>query len=93
MEITIPAYLAYAIDRVNFDQMMVINQMVFMLTHHANDIDDNFLESETFKDLHKDLVMTTAQKWCSEITIVKKILGYIPNNYSIDMKTAKILIG
>lgn len=92
MEVTIPNKFIYHLDRVNYDQRMVIHQIAFMLTHHANDINDDFLKTDIFKRLHKDLVTTTAQKWCTEIVIMKEVLTEIPNKYYINTEQAKIIV-
>ena len=90
MEITIPQKFIYAIDRVNYEQKMAVNQMRFMLEYHANDSTDAFLTSDLFKRLHKSLVTTTAQKWCSEVVVLKEMVGQVPQSYSIDTQNAKI---
>lgn len=92
MEITIPQKFVYAIDRVNYEQKMAVNQMRFMLEYHANDSTDAFLTSDIFKRLHKNLVTAIAQKWCSEIIVIKEIIGQIPQNYHIDIQNAKVIV-
>ena len=90
-ELTVPQNLIYNLDRVNYEQRMAVNQMVFMLTHHADDQTDEFLTSDLFKRLHQTLVVTTSQKWCSESAVIKELIGQMPNKYYIDINKSKIL--
>ena len=92
MEIAIPKDLLYGLDRVWYDLQMVIHQMSFILMQHADDKTDDFLTSDLFQRMHKDLVMTTAQKWCSEVVIIKRILGEVPKEYTINISQGKLII-
>lgn len=84
----IPQKFVYALDRANYEQRMAMSQVCFMLEYHSHDID--FLTSDLFKRLHKNLVTTTAQKWCSEVVVLKEMIGQVPQSYSIDIQNAKI---
>ena len=91
-ELTVPQNLIYNLDRVNYEQRMAINQIVFMLTHHADDPTDEFLTSDLFKRLHQTLVAATSQKWCSESAVIQEIIGQMPNKYYINIHKSKILV-
>ena len=92
MEVIIPRRFAYVLDRANFEQLMEINNTVFMLAHHADDPTDDFLSSDVFKRLHKNLVTATAKRWCNEIVVLKEITGEIPKKYNIDLQNLKALV-
>ena len=91
-ELTIPQDLIYNIDRVNYEQRMAINQIVFMLTHHIDDANDEFLSSELYKRLHQTLVTATAQKWCTESAVMRTLLGQMPNRYRVDVQKSKLIV-
>ena len=66
MKINISNDHIYCLDRVNYEQTMAISQMAFILMHHVEDTNDDFLISDIFKRLHQKLVTATVQKWCTE---------------------------
>ena len=92
MEVTIPRRFAYALDRANFEQKMEINNTVFMLAYHADDLTDDFLSSDVFKRLHTNLVTATAQRWCNEVVVLKELTGQMPKKYNIDLQNFKALV-
>lgn len=92
MEIIIPRKLVYVLDRAVLEHKMAVNNLSFMLEQHTNDSTDDFLTSELFQRLHTELVIATVKKWCSEIAVLKNVVGNIPNKYYIDIENAKALV-
>jgi hypothetical protein len=92
MEVTIPQELIYNIDKVNYNQRMAIDQLVFMLTYHINDVSDDFLSTDIFQRLHLKLITSTAQRWCMENVVVKEVMGTIPKKFKIEAQNALIII-
>lgn len=92
MVIEVPQNLMYSIDRGNYDQRIAVSNMVFILSHHLSDETDDFLNTELFKRLHNELLVSTIQRWCYEITVMKEIIGEVIPNYTFDSIRAELIV-
>ena len=88
----IPSDYTYCLDRANYEYVMAISQMSFILTHHAEDDDASFLRSDIFKRLHQKIIVASAQKWCAEAAVLKEVLGEVPKSYHIDLTNSTVQV-
>ena len=77
--------LCYFVDKGIYEQKMAIENMVFILSKHAEDKDEQFFNSKIFKKLHEKTIEKTAARWYRENETIKLFTCEAIKKYSFNL--------
>lgn len=83
--------LCYFVDKGIYEQKMAIENMIFMLSKHLDDKDEEFLQSKLFEKLNDKLIEKTAARWYRENETVKQFVEKF-QNYEIDLSRGILIV-
>lgn len=83
--------LCYFVDKGIYEQKMAIENMIFMLSKHLDDKDDEFLQSKLFEKLNDKVIEKTAARWYRENETVKQFVESF-NNYEMDLSRGILFV-
>lgn len=84
--------LCYFVDKGIYEQRMAIENMVFILSKHADDIDEQFLNSTLFEKLHEKTIEKTAGRWHRENEVIKLYTNDMIKNYNFDLAHSMLFV-
>lgn len=83
--------LCYFVDKGIYEQKMAIENMIFMLSKHLDDKDEEFLQSKLFEKLNDKVIEKTATRWYRENETVKRFVESF-NHYEMDLSRGILLV-
>lgn len=83
--------LCYFVDKGIYEQKMAIENMIFMLSKHLDDKDEEFLQSKLFEKLNDKVIEKTAARWYRENETVKQFVESF-NNYEMDLSRGILFV-
>lgn len=83
--------LCYFVDKGIYEQKMAIENMIFMLSKHLDDKDEEFLQSKLFEKLNDKVIEKTAARWYRENETVKRFVESF-NNYEMDLSRGILFV-
>lgn len=83
--------LCYFVDKGIYEQKMAIENMIFMLSKHLDDKDEEFLQSKLFEKLNDKVIEKTAARWYRENEAVKQFVESF-NNYEMDLSRGILFV-
>ena len=83
--------LCYFVDKGIYEQKMAIENMIFMLSKHLDDKDDEFLQSKLFEKLNDKVIEKTAARYYRENETVKQFVESF-NYYEIDLSRGILFV-
>lgn len=82
----------YLIDRGLYEQKMAFENMIFMLTKHAEDENADYLESEAFQKLHDKTIAKTATRWFRETEVIGQYTNEPVKFYNFDLTSGILTV-